>query len=249
MNIAILGCKKQKQNYSCKAEEMYSKSKTFRKQLQYCKEVGYDAIYIFSVQYGIIGLDEMIEPYDLTLNPGKAGQITKDHYKIATQEHIDNLIMEVSNKLNAMDGQIDFHTYSTYYNLVKNKLTGNHRQIKQQRQTTQIGVAYEKAIEEYKQTQDIKKAEHIIGYKEKMNRPKEEPQTWYHPTLGTFFGKHTDLIQKYKNVNPGTAYIVVMNHMGVKIGNTTTKHIKGWHLDPTLEFYQVNNKWRVKKCK
>lgn len=242
MNIAIISCKKYKQSYSCSGREMYSKSKTFRKQLEFCELIGYDKIFIYSIKYGLVGLDDVIEPYDLTL-----GNTTVMSPNIASDEHVEMVSNSVSKALNDIGGRVHFHTSTNYYNTVKNKLKCVHNHIPQQRQTTQTGIAYEQAIDEYSRSGDIKESFRLISYKPKMNRPKEPLQTWYHPTLGTLFGKHSDLISKHPDINLGTAYKVVMWNMGIPVGKSPTHHVKGWHLDPTLEFYEMNGKWRLKK--
>ena len=242
MNIAIIGCKKHKQSYSCSGREMYSKSKTFRNQLGFCEMVGYDRIYIFSIKYGLVGLDDVIEPYDLTL-----GGTTVMSPSIASPEHVKFVSNNVINQLNSLGGRVHFHTPNNYYTLVKNELKCIHKHIPQQRQTTQTSVAYEQAMEEYTNSGDLKKSIGIISYKPKMNRPVEEKQMWYHPTLEPIFGKHIDVIKQHSDVNLGTAYKVLMWNMGIPVGKSPTHHVKGWHLDSTLEFYNVNGNWRIKK--
>jgi len=65
--------------------------------------------------------------------------------------------------------------------------------------------------------------------------------------LEPIFGKHIDVIKQHPNVNLGTAYKVLMWNMGIPVGKSPTHHVKGWHLDSTLEFYNVNGNWRIKK--
>lgn len=65
MNIFI-GCGKKKNNTACKAELMYQ-GIFFKTCLQYAKTFK-DHIYILSAKYGILELDEIISPYDKTLN-------------------------------------------------------------------------------------------------------------------------------------------------------------------------------------
>ena len=242
MNIAIIGCKKHKQSYQCSGREMYSKSKTFRSQLEFCELVGYNNIYIYSIKYGLVGLDDVIEPYDLTL-----GNTTVMSPNIASNEHVKIVSNSVYNQLNGLNGRVHFHTPTNYYNTVKNDLTCIHKHIPQQRQTTQTGVAYQQAIDEYKNSGDLKKSISIISFKPKMNRPKEPNQMWYHPTYEPIYGKHTDVIKQYPDVNLGTAYKVLMSNMGIIIGKSHTHHVKGWHLDNTLEFYKLNENFRLKR--
>lgn len=65
MNIFI-SCVSQKRNVSCKAEEMYI-SELFKKSLSYAKTLN-GHIRILSAKYKVLELDDIIEPYNLTLN-------------------------------------------------------------------------------------------------------------------------------------------------------------------------------------
>lgn len=65
--LGLISCTKKKQNYPCKASEMYSASDLFSKAYAYCKK-NYDQIAILSAKYGLVFPDDVIEPYNLTLN-------------------------------------------------------------------------------------------------------------------------------------------------------------------------------------
>ena len=67
MKIAFIGCAKKKKSHKCKVEEMYSPSTLFRLTLQYCKQ-HFDKIFILSAKYGVLQLNDKIEPYNITLN-------------------------------------------------------------------------------------------------------------------------------------------------------------------------------------
>lgn len=62
---AFIACSKQKKHYPCTANLMYGGS-LFKKSLQYCR-LHYEHIYILSAKYGVLELNQVIEPYDLTL--------------------------------------------------------------------------------------------------------------------------------------------------------------------------------------
>ncbi len=66
MKIALISCSKSKQNYSCKACEMYLPSTLFKYSYEYAKKTT-DKVYILSAKYGLISEYALIEPYDLTL--------------------------------------------------------------------------------------------------------------------------------------------------------------------------------------
>jgi cytoplasmic iron level regulating protein YaaA (DUF328/UPF0246 family) len=65
--LGLISCTKKKQNYPCKASEIYSASDLFSKAYAYC-EKNYDQIAILSAKYGLVFPNDVIEPYDLTLN-------------------------------------------------------------------------------------------------------------------------------------------------------------------------------------
>ncbi len=90
MKIALISCTKKKKDYKCKTEEMYSESDLFKKTLQYCKQQKFDKIYILSAKYGVLKLDDKIEPYNITLN--KIGKQEKIIWGIKISKWIkDNL--------------------------------------------------------------------------------------------------------------------------------------------------------------
>ena len=69
MKICLISCSKSKQNFACKAKEMYSKSLRFRLSYKFAKYVlKADKIFILSAKYGVLEQDEVICPYDKTLN-------------------------------------------------------------------------------------------------------------------------------------------------------------------------------------
>jgi hypothetical protein len=65
--IVFIGCVKNKKPYGTKACELYD-STFFNKCLRYAESLNPSIIYILSAKYGVVKLDEFIEPYDKTLN-------------------------------------------------------------------------------------------------------------------------------------------------------------------------------------
>lgn len=65
--IIFLSCVKTKANHRCKAEDMYI-SPLFRYSLQYAKSLNPRRIFILSAKYGLLELNDIIDPYELTLN-------------------------------------------------------------------------------------------------------------------------------------------------------------------------------------
>ena len=65
--LGLISCTQLKQNYPCKASEMYLPSDLFSKAYAYA-EKNYDFVAILSAKYGVLFPNDEIEPYDLTLN-------------------------------------------------------------------------------------------------------------------------------------------------------------------------------------
>jgi len=72
--IALVGCGARKQLAACAAEQMYV-GPYFRACLATALVIApRPRVFILSARYGLLGLDEVIEPYDLTI--GQPGAIT-----------------------------------------------------------------------------------------------------------------------------------------------------------------------------
>ncbi len=68
--VVLISCVSQKLDYKSKAKDLYI-SALFKKNMAYAAKLQPDKIYILSAKYGLLGLDDEIEPYDLTLNTMK----------------------------------------------------------------------------------------------------------------------------------------------------------------------------------
>ena len=64
--IVLISCVSKKLSHKSKAQELYI-SPLFRKNIQYAKSLNPDKIFILSAKYGLIKLEEEIEPYNKTL--------------------------------------------------------------------------------------------------------------------------------------------------------------------------------------
>ena len=65
--IVLISCVKSKLKYPAKAKDLYT-STLFQSNLQYAYQLKPDTIYILSAKYGLLELDQIITPYELTLN-------------------------------------------------------------------------------------------------------------------------------------------------------------------------------------
>jgi len=70
--IAIISCTKLKQDYPCDVKTMYQKSDLFSKIVKYIEGQDYTAWYVISAKHGLLSSEQIIEPYDITLNNMKA---------------------------------------------------------------------------------------------------------------------------------------------------------------------------------
>ena len=71
--IVLIPCASKKRTVKSRAAELYV-SPLFKLNLQYARKLEPDAIFILSAKYGVLALDEEIEPYDVTLNSMKANE-------------------------------------------------------------------------------------------------------------------------------------------------------------------------------
>lgn len=74
IKIALVSCTKIKQVFPCDARTMYSKSPLFSKIVRFVEQREYTDWYIMSAKYGLITKDQIIDPYDITLNKLKSAQ-------------------------------------------------------------------------------------------------------------------------------------------------------------------------------
>lgn len=72
--IVLISCVSKKLNQKSKAQDLYV-SPLFQKNLQYAKSINPDKSFILSAKYGLLKLDEEVEPYDKTLNKMSSNEI------------------------------------------------------------------------------------------------------------------------------------------------------------------------------
>ena len=90
--IVFLSCTKEKMNKRCKAEDMYSASSLFSKCYKYAKSLNPDKIYILSAKHYLLELDDVIDPYNITLKDFSVDERkswTKKVIKIMKEKHIN----------------------------------------------------------------------------------------------------------------------------------------------------------------
>lgn len=73
--VVLISCVSKKKDESCKARDLYT-SDLFKKELYYAENVvKADKIFVLSAKYGLVSLDERIDPYDKTLNKMKKNEV------------------------------------------------------------------------------------------------------------------------------------------------------------------------------
>lgn len=72
--IILISCVSKKLPYKSKARDLYI-SALFKKNLQFAQKLNPDQTFILSAKYGLVRLDDEIEPYDLTLNTMSTAEI------------------------------------------------------------------------------------------------------------------------------------------------------------------------------
>ncbi len=71
--VVLISCVKKKFTHKTKARDLYV-SDLFKKNLNYALKLAPDEIFILSAKYGLVALDDEIEPYDLTLKTMSASE-------------------------------------------------------------------------------------------------------------------------------------------------------------------------------
>jgi len=66
-NIALISCVSKKLSDNAPAKDLYI-SPLFRLNLKYARQLSPTEIYVLSAKYGLVDLNEEIDPYDVTLN-------------------------------------------------------------------------------------------------------------------------------------------------------------------------------------
>ena len=72
--VVLISCVSKKLHHKSKAQYLYV-SPLFKKNLQYAKSLDTDNIFILSAKYGLLRINDEIEPYDKTLNKMRSNEI------------------------------------------------------------------------------------------------------------------------------------------------------------------------------
>ena len=110
MKIAVINCVNLKHQTAMPAGDLYT-SISFKAKKTFV-EKAYDKWYIFSLKYGIISPDTIIEPYNVSLS-------TTDRNKFNC-EKVDKIKLKqlCLEQLKNIQGEIHWHTARKYYDIV-----------------------------------------------------------------------------------------------------------------------------------
>ncbi len=72
--VVLLSCVSKKLDHEAKASELYN-SPLFKYNLKYAFSLNPDKIFILSAKYGLVKLEDSIQPYELTLNTMRSKEI------------------------------------------------------------------------------------------------------------------------------------------------------------------------------
>jgi len=102
--IVLISCVSVKLDHKARAEDLYV-SPLFKYSLSYAKSLKPDMIYILSAKYGLLELDNIIEPYNTTLNTMSSDAIKSWSEKV---------LIRLKEKINLDSDQIIFLAGDNY---------------------------------------------------------------------------------------------------------------------------------------
>lgn len=96
--VVLISCVSKKLPYKSKAQDLYI-SPLFKLNLKYARSLNPDNIFILSAKYGLVDLEEKIEPYDKTLNTMPVEEI---------KSWANNIIEKLKNLINLDEDRVIF---------------------------------------------------------------------------------------------------------------------------------------------
>lgn len=240
MIVAITNCRSMKQDYTCSAEEMYSKSYVFRAQKDLFN-IAYDRYLILSSKHGLILPTKVIEPYESIHLPKVSRVKIEGDW---SQEKLDNWIKGVVDKVNELleiANEVHFYVTNPYWDLIKNHFKSNSK-IKHISQQRNNPVGFRKYNEAVQMFQSGSTLEECIIHVSTLDKGTPETEKWfYHPNEEPFFGKCHHLAKKYEWADEGALHRVSLGK---------NPHHKGWVIDTQLltKLYLTDSgQWRIQK--
>jgi len=184
MKIAIINCVNSKHKVAMPAGDLYT-SISFRAKKAFV-EKAYDKWYIFSLKYGIISPDIIIEPYNISLALNNRNQFNCEKVDIIK---LKQLCLE---QLKNIQGEIHWHTPRNYYDIV----SYSGYIVKQQVNQSLAYDVYSNALNMFINTNLTECLSIIQAPKPKNPEPYHN---WIHPEYGEFYGRSYDLVRAFPN--------------------------------------------------
>lgn len=91
--IVLISCVSKKLSHRAKAKDLYI-STLFKLNLKYVNKLSPDGIYILSAKYGLLNLDQKINPYEQTLNNMCANEVKQWADRVIVQTKKVSVIEE-----------------------------------------------------------------------------------------------------------------------------------------------------------
>jgi hypothetical protein len=201
MKVAIINCVNQKHQTATLAKDLYT-SISFRAKRAFV-EAKYDKWFIFSLKYGIIEPNTIVEPYNISL-----GLNNRNNFKCEVVD-VTALTELCKQQLKNISGDIDCHMPLNYYKMIK--------QGKWIKQPTNQSLAFDRYTQAI--NLDLDDALQLIQAPKPHNP--EPYHNWIHPEYGEFYGRSYDLVHNYPELKLDEAD-------ARKVGFGKNKTHKGW---------------------
>lgn len=229
--LAIVNCKASKQDYPCRAEEMYDRSAQFRAQRDLIKRV-YPHYAILSAEYGLVRPNTIIEPYDVSIYEKATARLSSSgEMKLSKKLWAE----KVRDQLSSLPyKKIHFHISNAYWGpLLKQE---NYIHITQQVNPGLVILRYKEALEVFETTGVLDTS--ILTQHRKSADP-EVQKYWYHPLHEPLFGYARDVSKKY-GVDEGNL---------CRVSRGLAKQTRGWVIDDSLLPYleEHDGSWKLQK--
>lgn len=83
--VCLVACSRRKLRFAAPARHLYAGT-LFRKCLRYAEALAVDEVFVLSAKHGLLSVDQVVEPYDVTMN-----EMNRDEAKVWTLHVLDQL--------------------------------------------------------------------------------------------------------------------------------------------------------------
>lgn len=134
-NIVLIACAAKKGKVKVQAKDLYQ-SALFKNSLAYAKKLNLDKIYILSALYGVVNLEDEIEPYNVTLcQVGEKIKNKKPDLTSLTKEEVKSWGSKVISQLEFLGNDIENDNFIMlaglpYINPLRNSLKNIEEPLK-----------------------------------------------------------------------------------------------------------------------